>query len=27
MIQDFINSEYRYTGAQVKEAFTMAVKR
>ena len=27
MIQDFINSEYKYSGAQVKEAFTMAVKR
>ena len=27
MIQDFINAEYRYTGTQLKEAFTMAVKR
>lgn len=27
MIQDFINAEYRYTGTQVKEAFTLAVKR
>ena len=27
IINDFINEQYRYTGGQVKEAFTMAVKR
>jgi len=27
LINDFINSEYQYNGSQVKEAFTMAVKR
>jgi len=27
LINDFVNNEYQYNGAQVKEAFTMAVKR
>ena len=27
LIQDFINEEYKYTGAQVTEAFRLAVKR
>ncbi len=27
IINDFINEQYRYSGAQVKDAFTMAVKR